>query len=265
LLLWADQFAGSLPVRPMRPPHLISSVLWLVPIVVQAAIALVMLRRGLTKAFPIFFSYTVLVSARDFTLLLLPYAGNLYSTVFWWGDAAAILLSLGVILEVLWHLFRPYPFLRFVFRLVWIAALVATAFALLLLRADPWRADRLMESIILMERSARVLQVGLLIVLISLMSRLGLTWQHYSLGIAAGFGLYSALDLILLELRAHLHLITDNGFVFLRPAAYNFGILVWAFYFFRPQVRKLLDRLPSSDLANWNDTLTEQIDRWYRR
>jgi hypothetical protein len=37
----------------------------------------------------------------------------LYSAVFWWGDAAAILLSLGVILEVLWHLFRPYRFLQF--------------------------------------------------------------------------------------------------------------------------------------------------------
>ena len=96
--LWADRFASSLPVRPMRFTHLILLVLWLVPVILQAAIAFVMLRRGLTKLLPIFFSYTVFIVAREFILQLLPYTGNLYSAIFWWGDAAAILLSLGVIL-----------------------------------------------------------------------------------------------------------------------------------------------------------------------
>jgi hypothetical protein len=107
--------------------------------------------------------------------------------------------------------------------------------------------------------------VCLLIVAIAMMSRLGLTWHHYSLGIATGFGVYSALDLILLELRAHLHVVTDTAFVLLRPAAYNLGVLIWAFYFLRPQSGNPVDRLPGSDLANWNDALTEHVDKWYRR
>jgi len=49
------------------------------------------------------------IVAREFILQLLPYTGNLYSATSV-GDAAAILLSLGVILEVLSHLFRPYQF-----------------------------------------------------------------------------------------------------------------------------------------------------------
>lgn len=249
----------------MSLPRLLSSVLWLLPIALQAAVAFVMLRRGLFKVFPFFFSYTVFIVARDFILLLLPFTGNLYSTVFWWGEAAAILLSLGVILEVLWHLIRPYPFLRFVFKLVWAAAFVATAFALALLRAGPWRSDQLLESIIFMERSARVLQVGLLIVLISLMSRLGLTWQHYSLGIAAGFGIYSALDLVLLELRAHLHAVTDTAFVLMRSVAYNLAVVIWASYFLRPRSLKPVGSLPGTDVANWNDVLTALVDKWYRR
>ncbi len=70
----------------------------------------------------------------------------------------------------------------------------------------PWRGPMWrFEWIILTERSARFLQVCLLIVAIALMSRLGLTWQNYSVGIAAGFGVFAALDLALLELRAHLH------------------------------------------------------------
>jgi hypothetical protein len=97
------------------------------------------------------------------------------------------------------------------------------------------------------------------------MSRFSLTWQQYSLGIAAGFGVYSALDLILLELRAHLHLITDAAFVLWMPAAYNLGVLVWAYYFLRPRTLHLIDRLPETDLATWQDTLSEYVKQWYRR
>jgi len=249
----------------MRLPHLLFSVLWLVPVALQIAIALVMLWRGLARAFPLFFSYTVLVPARDLIHLLFPYPGNRYSFVFWWGDALAILLSLGVIFEVLWQVFRPYPFLRFVFKLFWIAAGVATASALTLLPTGPRGADRVLESIMLMERSARVLQLGLLIFLISFMSRLGLTWYHYAVGVAAGFGIYSALDLALLEFRGLVHSVSDTTFALLSSGAYNLAVVVWASYILKTRPETPVDSLPSSDLGYWNDTLTEHMDRWHRR
>ena len=251
-------------MRPMRLSQLVSSILWLVPLSLQAAIALAILCRRLLRVFPIFFSYTVLVPVRDIILLLLPFPGNRYSFVFWWGDAVVILLSLAIIFEVLWHLFRPYPFLHFVFRLVGIVAVVVIVCTLTLLRTGPIGADRILESILLMERSARVLQVGLLVALMLLMSRLGLTWQHYSLGIAAGFGIYSALDLILLELRGHLHFVNYAAFAFLGSGAYNLAVLVWAFYFLKSGAGTPVRSLPSTELANWNAALTEHVDKWYR-
>jgi hypothetical protein len=96
------------------------------------------------------------------------------------------------------------------------------------------------------------------------MSRLGLTWQNYSVGIAAGFGVYAALDLALLELRAHLHAVTVTAFVLMRSAAYNLGVAIWAFYFLRPQGGKPVASLPGTDLANWNNALTEHVNKWYR-
>jgi hypothetical protein len=250
----------------MRLPHLAPTILWFVPLALQAAIALVMVSRGLARVFPVFFAYTVLVPSRDVLLLLFPNSGNRYALVFWWGDAIAILLSLGVVVETLRHLFQPYPFLRFVFRGAWIVAVIATASALALFHSNsPRGADRVLESILLMERSARMLQVCLLIVLILLMSRLGLTWQHYALGIAAGFGIYSALDLALLQFRAHLHSVAYATFALLGSAAYNLAVITWAFYFLKPRDEKSVDSLPSTDLANWNDALTEQVDKWYQR
>jgi len=225
-----------------------------------------MLRRELVGQFPFFFSYTVLLPVRDAILYLLPQSSNRYSTVFWWGDAAAIVLALSIVFEISWHFMRSYPFLRLFLRVLWISAVVAFAVALtmLLWTKGPVGTDLALEWIILTERSARFLQVCLLIVAIALMSRLGLTWQNYSVGIAAGFGVYAALDLALLELRAHLHAVTVTAFVLMRSAAYNLGVAIWAFYFLRPQGGKPVGSLPGTDLANWNNALTEHVNKWYR-
>ena len=97
--LWAVWFASSLPVRPMNFSPLATSVFGSLPLAMQCVIAVVMLRRGLVRQFPFFFSYTVLLPARDAVLYFLPQSGNLYSTVFWWGDGVAIVLALAVVFE----------------------------------------------------------------------------------------------------------------------------------------------------------------------
>jgi hypothetical protein len=250
----------------MRIPASATAVLWFAPVVLQPLIACALLGRRLVRAFPIFFCFNILVPARDTALFFLPYPGNAYSSVYWWGEGGAVLLALGVVFETTSHFIRPYPFLRVFLKVLWISGVIAGALALVLLwAAGPSGASLVFEWIVSLERSARFLQVCLLIVAIALMSRLGLTWRHYSLGIAAGFGVYSALDLLLLELRAHLHALSDTAFVLLRPAAYNLGVAIWAFYFLWPQVGKPVDRLPGNDLANWNDALTRQIKKWFRR
>lgn len=250
----------------MNFSRLVTSVLWFMPLAMQCVIAIVILRRGLVGQFPFFFSYTVLLPARDATLYFLPESGDRYSSVFWWGDAAAILLSIGVIFEISWHFVRPYAFLRLFLRVLWISAVIVAvaALAMLIWTRGLAGTDLILEWIILTERSARFLQVCLLIVAIAMMSRLGLTWRLYSLGIAAGFGVYAAFDLTLLELRA-LHLMSDATFVLLRSAAYNLGVAIWAVYFLQPRSGNPVDRLPGTDLANWNDTVTQHVDKWYRR
>jgi hypothetical protein len=254
-------------VRPMKFSHLATTVLWLVPLALQCVIAVVMSLRGLARRYPLFFGYTVLLPARDLVLLFLPYAGHRYSNVYWWGEAGAVLLSLGVIAETIWYLIEPYPFLRTVFKTFWILCGLAAvaALAMLFWNNGPGGADLALGQIILMERSARFLQVCMLIVAIGLLSRLGLTWHHHSLGITAGFGIYAALDLTLLELRANLHVITDSAFVLLRSASYNLAVVIWGVYFLRRREIKPVEYLPSTDLTNWNETLSERVDKWYQR
>jgi len=279
-------------VRPMIL-YLVTKTLWYFPLVLQVAIAAVMLRRKLAEVFPVFFGYTVVVASRETALLFVPYTGKTYSLVYFWGEALAVLLGIGVIFETLRNILPPYPFLRLVLKLVWVLGGMAAATALLMLlfsrgpptaqktategpaaHADvavpdkempPKKKDPVLESIFLLERAARFLQVCLLIIVIALMSRLGLTWQQYSVGIVVGFGIYSALNLAALEFRSHLHFVTDGMFELINSAAYNLGALIWAAYFLRSWSRTPVAYLPKTNLAEWNEAVNDYVNQCYRR
>ena len=249
----------------MKVPHAITVALWIAPIVIQSIIVIVMLHRKLVEIFPVFFTYSVLVPAREVLLLFIRNHLDLYSRTYWFSEAIVIALSLGVIYEVIWHLIRPYSFLRrFAFRFFWIVAAVALALGLIMFLSSSrsGQRDPLFEIIILVERSVRFLQACWLIVLVLLMSRLGLTWQYYAVGIATGFGVYSASDLALLELRAHLHLITNEMLVLLNSTAYNLAVIIWALYFLPSRPRKVIvESLPDTEIARWNEVVSEYLKK----
>jgi hypothetical protein len=246
--------------------HLVTKTLWVIPIILLVVVAAAMLRRKLTGEFPVFFSYTVVVFSREIALLFLKYPGNLYALVYWYGEALAVLLGLGVIFETLRHIF-PNPFLRVVLKSVGALSTIAalTALVMLILTESSAGADGVFDFILSAERSARFLQACLLIVVIALMSRLGLTWHHYSVGIVAGFGVYSAMALATLEFRSHIKSIGDATLVLLNSAAYNIAAIIWAFYFLRSWRRTPVDHLPKTDLTEWNEAVTDYVDKWYRR
>ena len=245
----------------------VATLLWILPLVLEVAISLAMLRRKLASQYPVFFSYTVFMPVRGILLLFFQAVAKPYFYVYWGGKAIAILLSLGAIFETVSTVLRSYPFLRrVVFRLfsIVVAAGIIGALVLLISR---WQveADKLLAQLMFLERSARLLLVCLWILFTILMSRLGLTWERYPLGIAAGFAFYAAVDLALLELRVDLHAIPDNFFLLLRSAAYNLAVGIWAFYFLCSRVEKPVEHLPSTDLGTWNHVLMHYVDQWYRR
>jgi hypothetical protein len=249
----------------MTFPYL-AKILWLTSPFLQTAIIFLMLRRKLVSSFPLFFIYTVVVVARDLILFFLK-KGALYFLIFWWGEALAILLGLAVIFEVLVRILPKSPSLRFVLNSVLIFGAIASVAALLILvLAKPVEGnDRLLEVMVMAERSVRFLQSSLLVVVIALMSRLGLSWHQESVGIAAGFGVYSALALAGFELGGHLHVISGHALALVNSAAYNLAAIIWVFYFLRPLRLTSVGHLPKTDLAEWNSAVTDYVNQWSRR
>ena len=250
----------------MTFPNLLTKILWLTPLFLQILILFVMLRRKLFGSFPLFFSYTVVIVCREFILLFLK-KGSLYFLIYWWGETLAILLGLAVIFEILAHILPKSPSLRFVLNFVLMfGAIAAIAALLILVLAKPGGGDaRLVEILVMGERSVRFLQSSLLVLVIVLMSRLGLSWHQESVGIAAGFGVYSALALTSFELGGHLHVISPPMLALVNSAAYNLATMIWAFYILRPRQRTSVEYLPKTDLAEWNSAVTDYVDQCSRR
>ncbi len=253
-------------MRPMSSLRFVTIVLWVVPLALQYAITAAMLRRRVVRIFPIFFSYTVLVASRETVLFFVRYSSKSYALIYWWGDALAVLLGIGAIMEAARQMIPAHPFLRRILGSVWIFGGIAAAMSLLLLfSAHASGPHPPLEWVFLLERSARFLQACMLIVVIVLMSRFGLAGSHCLVGIVVGFGVYAAAELAGLELRSHLHFVTDVTLVLLNSAAYNLAAIIWAFYFLRPWRQDTVNHLPDTDLAQWNEAVTDRINQWYRR
>ena len=232
----------------------------------QCVIALVMLRRGLVGQFPFFFSYTVLLPARDAVLYFLHNPGNRYSSVYWWGEAVAVLLALGVVFETSSHFLRPYPFFRLFLRVLWISAVVAGAVALPCCFGPRVQRGRTVAfEWIILTGAFRPVPASVFA------DRGDCTYVSPGADLASLFcgnrrrfrrlcrpgpGFAGA--------SCPPPRVTDAAFVLLRPAAYNLGVAIWAFYFLRPQGGKPVGGLPGTDLANWNNALTEHVNKWYR-
>lgn len=241
----------------------ITEILWIFPLLILGAILLALLGRKLFTSFPLFFAYAAAVFLRECVLLFLSYPSKVYARVYWYGEIATIVFGLGAILETLRHLCAPYSLRKVVSRLMWIVVGFSSQVPILMLISAT--NGRAIETVMLAERSARFVQSCSLILVIFLVSQLGSSWLDYSVGIAAGFGIYSALSLAIFELGARLHLIDVPAIVMLNSAAYNVAAIIWGIYFLRPQLTWRSERLPTANLSEWNEAVSAYYTQKWRR
>lgn len=253
-------------MRPVTFHHAVTEILAFLPLILQGAMVFVMIRRKLISIFPFFFSYTAVIESTCFVLIFLPYNHRAYSLVYWMSETLAILLGFAVIFEILRHILPLSSSLIVLLNVVLVLAAWAALIAIVILvGAKPsGQTDWLLDDIVLAERCLRFLQTSLVIVVIALMSVLALTWHHKSVGILAGFGVYSAVTLVVYEFGYHLHLMSISAFQLLNSAGYNVAVLIWAFYILRPprQPNTPLKHLGDAELVGWFNTLSDDALRW---
>lgn len=246
---------------------LVTHILWLFSIGLEAAIVFAIIRRKLLLTVPFFFSYITAMLSRDIVLVFIEYPSNLYARVYWWGEIVTVFLALAVILETVKYIFPHYPFLKAGLKLARALGGIAAIAAILMMVLAEVRpsSDRGFELIVLAERSVKFLEAIWLILVMTLISHSGNNWRQYSVGIVTGFGVYAALTLALFELRTHSNLVSDATFVLGDSAAYSISAIIWAFFFLRSWRSLPSAHLPETNLSEWNDAVTAYTQQWYRR
>jgi hypothetical protein len=246
----------------MSSPQFLTMAIWIAPIPLQLLIAVIMVRRGLFKELKYFFVYCICTPLRDVILFATQSYPNLYSLIYWIGDGVLILLQIAVFCEAIVVLVPVQFQVRTVaVRILRASVTTAIAFALVLFFKDILGQGGSIETILVLERFERVVQVIVIVAAMSVVYRWRLAWRNYATGILIGSGI-AGLQLIPVALRGTAHLISDSTFILLKSAIYDCAVIAWTLYFLSPQKPMFtIGSYPSSELREWNGVLKEYLYR----
>ena len=243
--------------------------LWIAPHLLLVGIAGIMYRRKLVRLFPWFFAY-VCFEVLEFGLLFASHKFQIGGVAYWNLYSVTAVLStvlrFGVILEVLRHLVSSYGVLARVLKpfFRWFAIGLLIAALALCLFAGGDSSDRSWFVMNMLDRTALILQAGLLTSLFLFSRYLNLSWRNQVLGIALGLGVYATVDLITTAIRSQAGFRNAGLLDYVSMAAYHCSALIWIFYLLRRERARSKDihDLPTHhEVEAWNQELERLLHR----
>jgi len=242
--------------------RLIDYVLWFASPVLQAGVLVGLFRRGLHREYPYFFNYTILqvLSVPGLFVIGLE-STNVYYYAYWVNLGLSVLLSFAVLQEIFKDAFRPYEALRdlslILFR--WSALVVLLVGVMWAINtAHGPDSDPIMDTILLADRSVRLMQCGLVFFLLLFNEYLGIARRSLLFGISLGFGFFAAVNMLVATGASHHSIVSKPVLSEINSAAYLVAVAVWLGYTLvaAPSERKLAENnlLRSRD---WNAALED--------
>ena len=253
----------------MRSLYILWHALWVARVALQAILLLILVRREISRQFPIFFVYTiwhVLTGSVNVFIVYsgLPFAGYYYYESYRIEVAGDAILGFCILYELFRQLLRDYPVLKSTAKSLYRqTVLLFLALALALAWYAPaYSPGMLIPSLAVLQRSVRLLQCGLLAFLFVFAHSFGLSWKNRTFGIALGFGIAATISLVLAAIRVHLTAVLDptlpKGIMELVNQTGDFSaVSVWMAYVLAPEPKRIdvSPTLPDENLGNWNSAL----------
>ena len=234
---------------------------WALAFVLQAAIAILIVRRKQLRTFPVFFSYTIfhlIQAVLAFAALRISYTFYFYE---WWsGEILDALITLAVIQEIFLITFEPYDALRRWGARLYVGGTITLCLLALLMSGQHPHGESSVRVAVLftLQRSAAFIEIGLLLFLLLFCRLFGMTWRHYVFGIATGFVVMAAIYTAATTVRTRIGGAAEPWTGLLESAGFALGIVIWTYYFASAQSRVALDRVPGTEkLITWNRALGE--------
>ena len=229
--------------------------LWFLAPAMMLGVLFFMMKRKMRSEFSMFFTYLLLqillVAINFFVFKLSP---DDYFFFYWTGAVLSSLLGFFVIHETFVYLIRPYPGLRdfgsVLFRGAVLLMLLTTGIS-----AFNDSGPKVIQLIVEIQRTVSLFQCGLLLFVVLCFRQFGLRSGNLAFGIAMGFGLFAATDLIVYNLRGTLGAEWSGMLGRVSTSMYNLSVAVWLGYALMPRTASERNELvyhPTFDRWNQN-------------
>jgi hypothetical protein len=206
---------------------------WLAGPALQITLLTFMVRRNLRAVFPRFFSYILFQVVKSGILFLTyRYFEASYFDAYWTGNAISVLLAVTVMDEILQHLFTHYGGIQTLASMIfrWACALLLLLAVVAAFSSHEGSADRVVAAVLAFERSVRLMQCGLFVLLMLLCRFLRDCWRQQVFGIALGFGVFASVELILISIVMWYGDSPGATVSLVKSVAYNAVTLLWIGY-----------------------------------
>jgi hypothetical protein len=240
--------------------------LWLAPVPLIIFLMALMVRRGLHRQFPFFFAYNaeVVVATAVFSFIYhaakhshiphITWATYGYGYIGEQGVNTA--LRFGVIYEMFAYVFSGHPALEKLRKPVFRSALMLLLAIALGVAGLTRGHDRYfsMYALHVLEQTASILQLGLLMVLFVFSAYAGLSWRNFVFGIGLGLGIYLCVKLAAAALQAVLLLPDGSKSVSTAVmGAFDLAVLIWLLYSVVPDHATTTP--PKHNINDWKQAL----------
>jgi hypothetical protein len=218
--------------------RILQNVLWITPAILELAIAVTMARRRLSTKYPFFWAYLVFDILRTGLLFAIGndpahYRGYFYA--FWQTEIISCLLGFLIVNEIFRDVFakrlgmqeRGTTLLQF--------SLVVLVIMALLVAVETPKMDSnsLVAGTFILKRAESLVLTGLVAALFLFVFVLGLPWGSETIGIAAGFSIEGAAEIVTWAARSRYGRAANRALVWSLLIAGFCRTLVWAAYLLR--------------------------------
>jgi hypothetical protein len=206
---------------------------WLLGPLLQITLLAFMIRRKLRLTFPLFFSYILFQLLKSVCLwLVYRYAYPDYFDAYWTGNAISVFLALLVMDEIWRQLFGSYQGFQKLGSLLfrWACVLLFLIAVVVATSTQHTNADRVIAAVFTFDRTMRLMQCGLVFLLVVLSRFVRSIWRRQVFGIALGFGIFASVELILVSIASRYggsHVATIS---LIKSMSYNTVTLLWIGY-----------------------------------
>jgi hypothetical protein len=237
--------------------HPVSLYLWCAQPILQSVVAAILWRRKLHKQFPVFFLFLVVQVAIFAVLFPLSLAHSLkmYFVFFWLSEAVNAFLGFKIIHEIFLDVFRPYHTLKDLGTLLfrW-AGVVLLLVSVVVAFSNSFDRSPLLHALSTLQRSVRIVQIGLILFLLLFSRFLGVSRRQISFGISLGFGFFAGVDLMMFALNSG-GFVRPGIFNLINMSAYNLAIVAWLGYSLsRQSLRGVANHLQTQ---RWEQSLAD--------